>query len=110
MNRLLAVSVFIFISLYSNFSFADYVATGHFEGLVCKYFGTVCSYERLDAVKKGGAYDTIKNNYSSVDEYKNGRCHIYNKGLFKQAFYQEQSDGTYKKLKPDYISFSCKKN
>ena len=52
MNRLLAVSVFIFISLYSNFSFADYVATGHFEGLVCKYFGTVCSYERLDAVKK----------------------------------------------------------
>ena len=66
--------------------------------------------QNLDAVKSDGSFYTIKKTHKSVDDYKNGKCTVNNKGWFKQAFYQQQSDGSYKKLKPDYIVFPCYKN
>ena len=113
MKKPAIILIFLSISFSSDFSFADYIVTGQIDGNVCK-FGIVCSHQRLDAVKKDGEFYTINKRYSSVDEYKNGRCWIYTKSnffinLFKQGFYQEQSDGSYKKLKPDYVTFLCRK-
>lgn len=108
MKKLLIIITFIFISFYSTISYAEYVANGQIKGWVCNW-GT-CSMQNLDAVKSGSSYYTIKKNHKSVDDFKNGKCTVNNKGWFKQTFYQQQSNGSYKKLKPDYIVFPCYKN
>ena len=86
MKKLLIIISFIFISFYSSITYAEYIANGQFKGWVCNW--GACSMQNLDAVKSGSSYYTIKKNHKSVDDYKNGKCTVNNKGWFKQTFYQ----------------------
>ncbi len=109
----------IILFLTPNLLLADYQVTGPIIGNVCS-FGLICSFEDLHAVKKDGKYYSIQQSYSRVSEYRDGRCWVNIKSkdwgvfshglnLFKGAFYQKQSNGSFKKLKPEYITFPCRR-
>lgn len=118
----------ILIAVYAVISvapaWAEYVATGPIKGNVCRGIGIeVCGLHRVVAVKgdDGRLYE-VSTRYDSVTEYKegSGRCWIKTKssggGIFswgvnaiKQPTFLEITDGKYKELDVEYLTFRCVK-
>ena len=106
--------------LWSNVGFADYYVTGKIQGANKKLLGFATQIVSVDAVGKPGDLYSLQMRYKKVSEYdkKKGRCWIYTElsqvgkvlNFFKnQSFYQRKSDGSYKKLNLEYITFPCVK-
>jgi len=106
--------------LYFNPCFADYYVTGKIQGANKKLLGLGFQIVDVHAVGKPGDLYSLQKVYKKVSEYdeKKGRCWIYTElsqigkllNFFKnQSFYQRQSDGSYKKLNLEYITFPCQK-
>ena len=105
-----------FILLHSTITLARYVATGPYEGEVCKGFIIeACSYERLDAIKKDGQLYNISQSWDKVDEYSNGRCWFFFRqgatGKFLNRppeFYQKNDSGEWVKINVgNSVRFKC---
>jgi len=106
--------------LWCNVGFADYYVTGKIQGANKKLLGFATQIVSVDAVGKPGDLYSLQMHYKKVSEYdkKKGRCWIYTElsqvgkvlNFFKnQSFYQRKSDGSYKKLNLEYITFPCVK-
>ena len=77
---------------------------------------------RVDAVSKGGELFNLKPRYKTVSEFNSsqGLCHIRTKKegllgkLFDKAtgpeFFSKQSNGQFKKVDIESLSFNCRKN
>jgi hypothetical protein len=121
---LFAISLFLF----TKPSMADYIATGPISGIVCS--GLVfksCPPTRVDAVEgKDGKLYSLARSYPEVSEFNGRRCWIELKSgsnsryggrglwdfvanMFGDSFYQQQSDGSYKKIDVERLMFDCKK-
>lgn len=113
------------ITIIPTFAMADYIATGPIRGQECTSYIIFdsCKSRRIDAVEDdNGQPFTVKNNYSQVSDYKNGRCWIKTKsvggGLLSWAtnalkapvFLEKKKDGSYEKLDIEYLVFPCKKS
>ena len=121
-NRTLSIFmkilVFIILIFFNTNAFADYYVTGKITGGHKKYMGFVLEIVNVDAVGKKGELYNLQKFYKKVSDYKNGRCWIDTRlgqigkvlNFFRnQNFYELQSDGTYKKLNLEYITFPCVK-
>ena len=112
--------IILFTLVLSGGAYADYYVTGRIKGGETKLLGFGLSIVNVDAVKVDGELYSIQKVYKKVSEYdpKKGRCWINTKlgqigkvlNFFRdQAFYEKMSDGTYRKLKLEYITFPCVK-
>ena len=110
----------VFGLLWCNVGFADYYVTGKIQGANKKLLGFATSIVDVHAVGKPGDLYSLQLRYEKVSEYSKskGRCWIKTElgqigkvlNFFKnQSFYQRQSDGSYKKLNLEYITFPCVK-
>jgi len=115
----LFLSILVFC-LWCNLSLADYYVTGQIQGANKKLLGLGFSIVNVDAVKIDGEFYSLQKVYKKVSEYnkKKGRCWINTElgqigkvlNLFRgHAFYEKMNDGSYRKLKLEYITFSCVK-
>lgn len=120
--KILLAAVLITISFIGQAS-ADYIVTGPITGLDC--FLMVCSTHQIDAVEgeDGQKYSPARR-YAHVSDYtkfrNSYRCRIDTKanfGLLGRAFnaiaaptfYTRQSDGSFKEVDVESISFECVK-
>ena len=110
------IILIILVWLFSSSVFADYYVTGKITGGETKYFGFALKIVNVDAVKKDGQFFTLRTRYNKVSEYDKykKRCWInFSKtsrflNFFQgRSFYEIQEDGTYRKLKLEYITFPC---
>ena len=121
--------LFVVLSLlFSKSSMADYIATGSISGIVCS--GLVfksCPPTRVDAIEgKDGKLYPLARSYREVSEFNGKRCWIELKSgsnsryggsglwdfvgnMFGDTFYQQQPDGSYKKIDVERLMFDCKK-
>ena len=101
-----------------------YIRTGGVTGTVCSGLGIeVCDSVTLVAAEgDDGEYFSIAERFPSVNEYseRRQRCTLYVKSsglgllsrgmnLFSQKFYYRDEQGYLKGVKPDYITFPCRK-
>jgi hypothetical protein len=114
--------------LFSKHSKADYIATGPISGIVCS--GLVfksCPPTRVDAIEgKDGKLHSLSRSYREVSEFNGKRCWIELKSgsnsryggsglwdfvanMFGETFYQQQQDGSYKKIDVERLIFDCRK-
>lgn len=121
--KVLIASVLFLMGMYPSIVFSDYFAVGPFKGWVCRGFGIeLCSYKKLDAVKKGGKFFEIKRSWKDVDEYKPGRGStpghcvlrvkegIYSYLTGKQKFYRYNASQELEYVDVDgHIQFSCRR-
>ena len=114
----LFLSILVAGLLWCNLSFADYYVTGQIQGANKKLLGLSFSIVNVDAVGKSDDLYSLQKVYKKVSEYnkKKGRCWINTElgqigkvlNFFKnQSFFEKQSDGSYKKLNLEYITFPC---
>ena len=110
--------IFIILIFFSTNAFADYYVTGKITGGHKKYMGFAIEIVNVDAVGKKGDLYNLQRVYKKVSDYKNDRCWIDTRlgqigkvlNFFRnQNFYERQSDGTYRKLNLEYITFPCVK-
>ena len=112
--------LFITIIFFSTNLYAEYIAEGKFRAQTCGWFGFKCKMQYIDVAFNGDAPYTINRVFKNVDEYRDGKCWINYKSkdwgilsdavnLFNDGFGIKQSDGSYKKVNPEYIIFNCKK-
>lgn len=111
------------IGCFHSASWAEYIATGPFEGNVCHGFGIeVCGLHKIAAVRgdDGRLYE-VKTNYGSVTEYKESkrRCWIKTKSkvggflswggnaIKQPVFLERTSSGEHEELDVEYITFPC---
>ena len=103
---------------WCNLSLADYYVTGQIQGANKKLMGFGFSIVNVDAVGKSDDLYSLQKVYKKVSEYnkKKGRCWINTElgqigkvlNFFKnQSFFEKQTDGSYKKLNLEYITFPC---
>ena len=120
--RIMTALTFFFAS--TNAWSDTYIRTGDVTGTVCKGLGIeVCDTVKLVAAEgDGGEYFSIAERFPSVNEYseRRQRCTLYVKSsglgllsrgmnLFSQKFYYRDEQGYLKGVKPDYITFPCRK-
>ena len=105
-----------FVLFFSSSVVADYYVTGKITGGETKFFGFALKIVNVDAVKKDDQFFSLNTSYKTVSEYdanqkrcwinfgKTGRFINFFKGT---SFYEKEEDGTYRKLKLDYLTFPC---
>ena len=111
----------ILVALFwCNVGVADYYVTGKIQGGESKLLGFGLSIVDVHAVKIDGEFYSLQKVYKKVSDYDSnqGRCWINTKlsqigkvlNLFRgHKFYEKMNDGTYRKLKLEYITFPCDK-
>lgn len=117
-NSMFGAALF-FGLLVPNSAEADYLATGKFWGLECKYL-IACKRVYVHAIDAGNGLNSIKTEYpnGSIDEFNSelGICHIrVEKGIFggllnifsTRGFYTKLDDGTHRPVSIDTLSFDC---
>lgn len=103
-----------FVLVASGSAQAGYHRTGPVSGTVCSGFIIQsCAIRRIDAVRNtDGSLYTFKAYFDSVDEYHSqngGLCHVKVGRFQRQAFLEQQPDGSYEEIHPDYVTFHCRK-
>ena len=114
--RALLVSAFLVIGQAQ----AAYIRTGQVTGHVCSGFVIeYCGFEKIDAVRNSqGEIFHVAETYESVSDYSasQGRCWVRLDGgilwfmkYFREAEFLQKTNGGYRKIDPETISFACRK-
>lgn len=116
MNKsLVLISIVLFV-FFTQKAEAAYIAIGPIQGTVCKGFVVeICGPERIDAEKGAdGKLHPISIRYPDVQRFSpdvqggnTGICVFYDTNSW--LTFQQQGDGTYKRIDADWIDFKCKK-
>jgi len=113
---IILMSPLLCILLFTQNSKADYIATGEIKGTVCKGFVIeVCGPQKIDAEKgSDGKLHPFPKRFTAVQKFipkvrggNTGDCTFYDTKSWPT--YQLQKDGSYERIKADYIQFKCKK-
>lgn len=126
MNKVIATIAWCISTLTSLPALADFIIAGPVKATSCTGIGIQsCSTVEVQAVKgsDGRTYE-INRRLASVTEYneRKGRCSVdfSNRGSMSivsklssaantPVFLEIRDDGQYVEVKPDYISFKCRK-
>lgn len=126
MNKVIATIAWCISALISLPAMADFIIDGPVKATSCSGIGIQsCSTVEVEAVKgtDGRTYE-IKKRLASVTEYneRKGRCSVdfSNRGSMSivsklsraantPVFLEVSDGGQYVEVKPDYISFRCRK-
>lgn len=120
-----ALVVAVVVGCFHSASWAKYIATGPFEGNVCRGIGIeVCDLRKIAAVRgdDGRLYE-VTTTFDSVTEYSESkkRCWVTTKrkggGLFSWAinaakqpvFFERTTAGRLEEIDVDYLTFPCVK-
>lgn len=122
-SLVIRAAAFVIAILTYGTADAQYVATGPYKGTVCSGFIIEsCATHEIAAVKgKDGKLYALKTEHQSVDQHSEAkkRCHIRTKSsgagllsvgvnaVIQPVFLAKQSNGEYKELDIEYLSFPC---